>query len=99
MGQYDEIPQEFEEELKKYDLLIIDYLMPDFNGDQVLKRAEVDSRVVKSTPVIFFTSNKNDLEKNIEGRYQKFLVQGVWGKSLSFELLSKKITKTLSSVA
>lgn len=86
-------------ELKKYDLLIIDYLMPDYNGDQVLKMAEIDTRVVKSTPVVFYTSNKHDLEKNIEDRYQKFLVQDVWGKSLSFDLLSKKITKTLSSVA
>lgn len=86
-------------ELKKYDLLILDYLMPDFNGDELLKMAEVDVRVVESTPVIFYTSNKNDLEKQIEDKYEKFLVQGVWRKSLSYDLLFKKISKTLSSVA
>lgn len=73
---------------KTYDLIFLDYLMPDISGEEALKVSEKYLSLSKSVPVIFFTGyHKNFLLPKLK----QFEIRGVWDKTAPFRVLNERL--------
>jgi CheY-like chemotaxis protein len=76
---------------KKFDLLILDLMMPGLNGDHVLRARAKEVEERSSTPVIFYTGY-GDREGSLRSEnFGSFYVEDVWLKKLSFKTLQLKL--------
>lgn len=80
----------------KFDLMILDYMMPELKGDELLDAAEKSQDVHPRTPVVFYTGNSNvsGLKSKI---YKKFIVLDIWKKKISFTSLRLKLSSQLQA--
>lgn len=84
---------------KTYDLLILDYLMPKLCGDEVLSAADDLNEIKNVTHVMFYTSNKGEVESHLKKQYDKFVVDGVLEKTISLNKLDSKLNAVLHYTA
>ncbi len=75
------------------DLVMLDYAMPAFNGDALL-RAIRATESMKETPVLVVTSHQ---EADLEGRLENFLGVGIASKPLSVDHLHLRVKEILAT--
>lgn len=80
------------EELKP-DLILLDYQMPAFNGDALL-RAIRATETLKATPVLVVTSHQ---EADLEGRLDSFTGVGIANKPVSISDLFSRVREILAA--
>lgn len=69
---------------KKYDVILLDSMMPDMDGTETLKKLREDSRFEKDTPVIALTANvfEGAREKYVKDGFNDYLAKPISGKKL-----------------
>jgi len=80
------------EELKP-DLILLDYLMPAFNGDALLRVIRATG-TLKDTPVLVVTSHQ---EADLEGRLEGFMGVGIASKPVSIDDLFIRVKEILAA--
>ncbi len=79
-------------ESEKPDLILLDIMMPDMNGWEVIRRLK-DSENLKDIPIIIITARNDAAVKNAGGFYADDLIL----KPFTISDLKKKINNTLYS--
>ncbi|MEM6602309.1 MAG: response regulator, partial [Verrucomicrobiota bacterium] len=77
------------------DLILLDFILPDFNGDEVCRRL-LDNEKTKSIPVILMSSSAPDIEKN-EGEFDNITRSMI--KPFSPQLLCASASSVLKKTA
>ncbi|MCP4421858.1 MAG: response regulator [Chloroflexi bacterium] len=69
------------------DLILLDMVLPDINGDEILRHVRADDRL-KHMPVVVLTGESRTLNKEVEKQANFVLV-----KPIDFQTLSQLITR------
>jgi CheY-like chemotaxis protein len=72
-----------------FDLLLLDFTMPEMSGLQLLREAEQNIKEDKCTPVVFFSGN--DIEYQYLEPMKHFTMLDIWNKNLPPSRLLRKI--------
>ena len=80
---------------RPFELVFLDYSMPDFNGMDVLKECEQTLSSHKKIPVVFYTYFSNSIARP---RMRHFDIKGIWSKDVSFKKLDSQISGLISSL-
>lgn len=84
---------------KKFDLLILDAMMPGLSGEEVLGAGDSISQSAGQIPVMFYTGEKEAVSSVQQQSYRHFRVVGVTPKSTQFSTLLKQVNQNVQAIA
>lgn len=82
----------------RFDLLILDYMMPDLSGEELLQNAELLAPTAAVTPVVFYTGERSSMIQPSHRNYQSYHVEDIWEKSLGQRDLGIRLKNEFSKL-